>query len=163
DTLVVSKESFEARKKEYETLITVKIPKNKEDIAEARAHGDLRENAEYKMARQEQDMLLARKAELEIDINRCRVTDFSDASDNAVGLGTVVDLKPASSSEASSYAILGAWDSDPDRRIVSYQTPLARALIGKKVGETVEIDIEGNVEEWTVRGIQRWVDVQSSF
>ncbi len=63
EELVVSKSSFESRKKEYEELIQVKIPRNKEEIAEARGHGDLRENAEYKMARQEQDILLAHKNE----------------------------------------------------------------------------------------------------
>jgi transcription elongation factor GreA len=160
---MVSNESFEARKKEYELLITVKIPKNKEDIAEARAHGDLRENAEYKMARQEQDIMLSRKAELEIDINRSRVTDFSDAPTDSIGIGSVVELEQASTGQVNKYSILGAWDSDPDRNIVSYKTPLAKALIGKQTGDSVEIDIDGHSENWKVRGIQRWIDTKQKL
>lgn len=158
ENLFVSRKSFEERKKEYEILISEKIPKNKEDIAEARAHGDLRENAEYKMARQEQDILLARKSELEVDLNRSRVTDFRDAPEDTVGIGSVVDLEQASTGTVNRYSILGAWDSDPERSIISYKTPLAKAIIGKSVGESVEIDIEGHAENWRIRGIARWID-----
>ena len=76
EALIVSKRSLDLRKKEYEVLVGKKIPKNKEDIAEARAHGDLKENAEYKMARQEQDLLLARKSELERDLAARRSRTF---------------------------------------------------------------------------------------
>lgn len=158
DSLIVSKDSFEERKKEYESLIQVKIPKNKEDIAEARAHGDLRENAEYKMARQEQDILLSRKSELELEINRAQVTDFSDAPKDNVGIGNIVDLEQASTGQVTTYAILGAWDSDPEKNVLSYQTPLAKALIGQKIGATVDIDIDGHSENWTIRGIRRWIE-----
>lgn len=160
DSLIVSKDSFEERKKEYENLIQVKIPKNKEDIAEARAHGDLRENAEYKMARQEQDILLSRKSELELEINRAQVTDFSDAPKDNVGIGNIVDLEQASTGQVTTYAILGAWDSDPDKNVLSYQTPLAKALISQQIGATVDIEIDGHRENWTIRGIRRWVDEQ---
>lgn len=158
DELVVSQSSFEERKKEYEILITEKIPGNKEEIAEARAHGDLRENAEYKMARQEQDILLSRKNELEVAINKARVTDFSDASTDSVSIGSVVDLKQASSNETVTYSILGAWDGDPEKHILSYQTPLAKALLGKKAGDQVVVEIDGHEESWTVQDIARWVD-----
>ncbi|MCC5806759.1 MAG: GreA/GreB family elongation factor [Opitutales bacterium] len=156
--LIVSKPSLAARKREYEELIQQKIPQNKLDIAEARAHGDLRENAEYKMARQEQDILLARKAELEIDINRARTTDFSDAPDSSVGIGTVVELEQGSSGNVVTYAILGAWDGDPEKNIVSYQTPLAKALIGKQPGESVEIEVDSHRDTWKIRSIARWIE-----
>jgi transcription elongation factor GreA len=158
EALVVSKSSFEKRKREYDELVQVKIPQNKIDIAEARAHGDLRENAEYKMARQEQDILLSQKNELDVDLARARVTDFSEASTEQVGVGNVVDLEQASTGNRVTYAILGAWDGDPEKNILSYQTPLARAIIGKKVKDTVEVEIEGHREGWQVKGIRRWVD-----
>jgi transcription elongation factor GreA len=158
EELVVSKESFAERKREYEQLVNDRIPKNKEDIAEARSHGDLRENAEYKMARQEQDMLLARKNELEIAINKARVTDFTDAGTDAISIGTVVDLVPASSGKPVTYSILGAWDSDPESNTVSYQTPLGRALLGRQRGEQVTVEIDGHEETWTIKDIARWVD-----
>lgn len=160
DDLIVSKSSFEARKREYDVLITEKIPRNKEDIAEARSHGDLRENAEYKMARQEQDLLLARKNELESAINRARVTDFSDASTDQVTIGSVVDLEQASNGELATYSILGAWDGNPEAHVLSYQTPLAKALLGKVPGDQVSVEIDGHEENWTVKQISRWVDRQ---
>lgn len=159
DALIVSKGSFEDRKKEYELLVSEKIPKNKQDIAEARAHGDLKENSEYKMARQEQDILLARKSELERDINRAQVTDFKDAPSENVGIGSSVEVAQLSSGAGHRYAILGAWDSNPEENILSYLTPLARALTGKKVGDTVEIEVDGHKEAWQVKTISRWVEL----
>ncbi|MGC9450918.1 MAG: GreA/GreB family elongation factor [Oceanipulchritudo sp.] len=159
EELVVSRESLERRKKEYELLVNEKIPRNKEEIAEARGHGDLRENAEYKMARQEQDLLLAQKNELEIAINKARVTDFKDASLSMVSIGSVVDLESASNKERVTYNILGAWDGDPDRNILSYQTPLGRALLGRGKGDRVSVEIDGHEETWTVKDIKRWVDL----
>ncbi len=156
--LIVSQSSFNAAKKEYEELIARKIPENKEAIATAREHGDLKENSEYKMARQDQDILLARKNELEVDLSRARVTDFNDATNDLVGIGSIVELKEGSSGKAQRYSILGAWDSDPDNDILSYKTPLAQQLIGKKEGEVVTTKIGGNEEDWTLLKIARWVD-----
>jgi len=158
--LFVSQPSYDERKAEYEELVATKIPKNKEDIAEARAHGDLKENAEYKMARQEQDVLLARKSSLERDLGRAQITDFSEAPTGTVGIGSTVDLFAASSGGKHHYSILGAWDSDPEKDVLSYQTPLARALTGRSVGESVEIEIDGHREVWEIKGIGRWVDEQ---
>ncbi len=156
--LIVSQGSFDAAKKEYELLITKKIPENKEAIQVAREHGDLKENSEYKMARQDQDILLARKSELEVDLSRARVTDFSEATTDNVGIGSVVELKEGSSGTTRSYSILGAWDSDPENNVLSYKTPLAQALLGKEAGSTVTTKIGGSEESWTVLKIARWVD-----
>ena len=159
DELVVSAGSFEKRKKEYEELIQVKIPRNKEEIAEARSHGDLRENAEYKMARQEQDLLLAQKNELEVAINKARVSDFKDASTNSVSIGSVVELNRLTTGEKVTYTILGAWDGDPEKSILSYQTPMARALLGKTENDKIVVEIDGHEETYTVLDIRRWVDL----
>jgi len=158
--LIVSKWSFEALKKEYELLVTVKIPENKEAIAIAREHGDLKENSEYKMARQDQDTLLATKNQLESDISRAQQTDFSDAPTDVVGIGSVVELIQGSNGETVTYSILGAFDSDPEKNILSYMTPLAEKLISRKPGDSVKISVEGHEEEWTVKAISRWVDLQ---
>ena len=161
DGLVVSQKSFDLAKVEYEELISVKIPENKEAIAVAREHGDLKENSEYKMARQDQDILLSRKNELEVDLSRARVTDFTDATLENIGIGSVVTLKEGSSGKNRRYSILGAWDSDPDNDILSYKTPLAQSLIGKKVDDSVQTSIGGNDETWTILRLERWVDLNS--
>ena len=156
--LIVSQSSFDAAKHEYEELIATKIPENKEAIATAREHGDLKENSEYKMARQDQDILLSRKNELEVDLSRARVSDFTDVSSDVVGIGSVVELKEGSSGKTRRYSILGAWDSDPDNDVLSYKTPLAKQLLGKKTGEVVTTKIGGNEEDWTLLKLARWVD-----
>lgn len=158
EALIVSQVSFDKAKTEYEELISEKIPENKKAIQVARDHGDLKENSEYKMARQDQDILLSRKNELEVDLSRARVTDFKDATTANVGIGSVVELKEGSSGETQKYAILGAWDSDPKNDVLSYKTPLGQALMGKEKGAKVATNIGGNEEEWTVLGITRWVD-----
>ena len=158
DTLIVSQESFNEAKAEYEELIATKIPENKLAIQVARDHGDLKENTEYKMARQDQDLLLSRKNELEVDLSRARVTDFTEATTENVGIGSIVELKDGSSGKKQKYAFLGAWDSDPDNDVLSYKTPLVQALIGKEKGATVTTKIGGNEEKWTILSISRWVD-----
>jgi transcription elongation factor GreA len=158
DTLIVSQESFNEAKAEYEELIATKIPENKLAIQVARDHGDLKENSEYKMARQDQDLLLSRKNELEVDLSRARVTDFTEATTESVGIGSIIELKDGSSGKKQKYAFLGAWDSDPENDVLSYKTPLAQALIGKEKGATVTTKIGGNEEKWTILSIARWVD-----
>lgn len=158
DALIVSQESFNEAKAEYEELIATKIPENKLAIQVARDHGDLKENSEYKMARQDQDLLLSRKNELEVDLSRARVTDFTEATTESVGIGSIVELKDGSSGKKQKYAFLGAWDSDPENDVLSYKTPLAQALIGKEKGATVTTKIGGNEEMWTILNIARWVD-----
>jgi len=158
EELIVSQKSLDARKAEYEELITKKIPENKEAIATAREHGDLKENSEYKMARQDQETLMARKAQLEGDFNRARVTDFTEADADRVSIGSLVELIQGNSTEIQTYAILGAWDSQPERNILSYKTPLGQSLLGKQADEIVQTEIDNNVETWTIKGIERWVE-----
>lgn len=158
DKLIVSNESLEARKKEYEILISQKIPENKEAIATARDHGDLKENSEYKMARQDQDMLLAQKALLESEMTKARVTDFSEVTNDLIGIGSVVDVTQQSSGKKHRFAILGAWDSNPEEDILSYKTPMGQSLLAKKVGDQISIEIDDNEETWTIEHISRWID-----
>ena len=155
-SLLVSQESLDEKKNEYEDLITRKIPENKKAIEVAREHGDLRENAEYKMAREDQTTLMARKAQLEVDFARVRVTDFSDAVEDEISVGSVVVL--ASGKQSQTYSILGAWDSDPESNIISYKTPLAQNLIGSRAGDKVELEIGGSKAKWEIKQIKRWVD-----
>jgi transcription elongation factor GreA len=155
-SLMVSQESLNEKKVEYEDLVTKKIPENKKAIEVAREHGDLRENAEYKMAREDQTTLMARKAQLEADFARVRVTDFEDANTEEVSIGSIVGL--SAGKKKLKFSILGAWDSDPESNIISYKTPLAQKLIGSKAGDVVKIDVEGDSTDWKIAKIERWVD-----
>ena len=158
ENLIVSKSSLDLVKEDYNKLVTRKIPENKQAIAQARVLGDLRENSEYIMARQEQDTLLARKSQLEQDIGRARVTDFAEAPTDTVGIGSAVELQEGSTGRIVTYYILGAWDSDPGANILSYKTPLGQSLIAQRVGDTVSTVIDDSEETWTIRSISRWAE-----
>jgi len=142
ETLVVSWSSLDKRKAEYEELIKKKIPENTREIALARSYGDLSENFEFKAAKQMQAVLMRRKSELEQMLHRAQGTDFSNSDTTQVSIGTVVRLRDVASSKEESYTILGAWDGDPERHVISYQTAIGQALLGKKPGERVTLNTD---------------------
>ena len=158
DSLIVSQASYDQKMEDLDLLNKEKIPANSQAIEAARELGDLRENAEYQMAKDEQKVLLARQSELQTDLMRAKPTDFMDAPTDFVGIGSIVNLIDSNSGENQRYVILGAWDSDPDNNILSYLTPLGQKLLGKKNGENVETEVEGNVQSWKIEGLTRWVD-----
>jgi len=141
-TLIVSWESLEKRKDEFDELVNKKIPENTKEISIARSYGDLRENFEFKAAKEMQRVLSRRKAETERDLSVARGTDFANPDTTAVSIGTTVKLKELVDGRVDVYTILGAWDSDPQRGIVSYLAAIAQALLGHKVGEQLEVPTE---------------------
>jgi transcription elongation GreA/GreB family factor len=158
EQLLVSRESYERKRVEYEDIVSRRIPDNSKAIAAAREHGDLRENSEFKMAKQDQSVLMAQKAQLERDLARARITDFADATTDQVSVGTIVDLRDVVNGKAVRYSLLGAWDSDPDNHRIAYKTPLGQALLGKRIGEHVRLKIGGANQEFQVAGIIRFID-----
>lgn len=153
-SLVVSWESLERRNAEYRELVDKKIPANSKEIAIARSYGDLRENHEYKAAKEMQKILMRRKSELEGQLGRARGTDFANSKTDAVSIGTVVKVTDQLTNSSDTFTILGAWDSDPDKGIVSYLTPLAQALINKKVGEEAEFEMDGAKKRYRIDSIE---------
>lgn len=139
NSLIVSWESLERKKKELEELVSVKIPQNKHDIQIARAEGDLRENGGYKAAKEQQSVLLRLQNKMERELRLARGTDFTNTPVDKVGIGTVVDYETPGSGQVETLTILGAWDGDVENNIVSYLSEIAKALIGKAPGETAEI------------------------
>ncbi len=137
EALVVSWSSLERRKAEYEELVNKKIPENSREIGVARSYGDLRENFEFKAAKEMQAVLMRRKTELEAALHLARGTTFENPDTTQISIGTVVRLRETDSGREESYTVLGAWDGDPERGIISYQTAIGRALLGRKVGEVV--------------------------
>src|SRR3989441_9052226 len=125
--LVVSWESLERRKNEYHELVEKKIPANSKEIAVARSYGDLRENHEYKAAKEMQKLLMRRKSELESQLVRARGTDFTNARTETVSIGTVVRASDLDTNQPERFTILGAWESDPVQGVVSYLSPVAQA------------------------------------
>jgi len=147
EALIVSWESLERRKEEYEDLIKKKIPENTREIAVARSYGDLRENFEFKAAKEMQRVLQRRQAEMEVALSRARGTDFSNADTGMVSIGTIVTYRNLDSGASQTYTILGAWDGKVEKGILSYQSGISQALLGKKIGEQVDLPTEHGTEK----------------
>ena len=155
-TLLVSWESLERRRTEYHELVEKKIPANSKEIAIARSYGDLRENHEYKAAKEMQKILMRQKEDLEAALNRARGQDFANAKTDVVGPGTIVLATDLATNQPESFTILGAWDSDPDKGIISYLTPVAMAMVNRKVGDEVEFELHGSKRRHRIEKIETW-------
>jgi transcription elongation GreA/GreB family factor len=142
EALVVSWDSLEKKKQELEDIINVKIPQNKKDIQIAREYGDLRENFEYKSAKQQQAVLLRMQAKHERELRHARGTDFADSPTDKVGIGTIVDIEDLTDGSKDTYTILGAWDGDVEKNIIAYLSETAKALIGRVPGDEVDVPTE---------------------
>jgi transcription elongation GreA/GreB family factor len=153
--LIISWASYHKRNAEMEDIIQNKIPQNSKEIAQARSYGDLRENFEYKAAKDMQRLLMRRRAELENLLARAQPTDFADARTDVVSIGTTVTLTDLTTNQQHTYHILGAWDSDTNRNIISYPAALAQALLNKKPGETVETGGEGGKLAYRIDRIEK--------
>ncbi len=140
--MIVSWPSLERRKLELDDLVNKQIPKNIEEISVARSYGDLRENFEFKAAKEMQSVLARRRTELEYDLGRARGTNFASPDITMVSIGTTVGLKDVATGAQEKYAILGAWDGDPEKQILSYLTVIGQALLGHRVGETINLPDE---------------------
>ncbi len=119
----------------------------------ARSYGDLRENHEFKAAKEEQKRLTGLKASIAAELDRSRGTDFATVRTDLVSLGTKVDLTELNSGQNEVYSVMGAWDSEPDNQIVSYLTPLAQALMNKPVGTEVTFDMGGHEKRYRINSI----------
>lgn len=155
DSLIVSWESLEKKKRDFDELVNKKIPENVKEISIARSYGDLRENFEFKAAKEMQRVLNRRRGEMERDLSLARGTDFANTDASAANIGTVVTLRE-NDGRMDQYSILGAWDSVPEKGIVSYLSALAKALIGHKVGDRLEVPTEHGNRTVVIEKIEAW-------
>ena len=160
ETLTVSWASLEKRKEEFEDLVNRQIPQNTKDIATARSYGDLRENFEFKSAKEQQRVLMRRRAEAESDLSRARGTNFENPDTNQVSIGTIVTLRDSMGVEET-YSILGAWDSAPELGIISYKAVIGQALLGKSLGDGAELPTETGSRGVTITRIEPFTNLDS--
>jgi transcription elongation factor GreA len=123
-------------------------------IAEARAHGDLSENAEYHAAREKQSFIEGRIAELESVIPSAEVIDTSKLSGNQVRFGAHVTVVDEETEDEKTYRIVGQHEADMKNGSISISSPLAKALIGKKVGDSVEVPAPGGARVYEIAGVR---------
>ena len=138
--LAATKKAVEAKREELRTLLEVDIPKTLKGINAAAAEGDLRENFEYHMLRDRQELQSARAAKLQEELAIVRILEPGAADTSTVNIGTVVHLERADGSAIEPLTILGAWDADLDRRIFANGSDLAQGLLGLEVGEKATVE-----------------------
>jgi len=157
ETLIVSETSYTEKKAAYDRLIKEEIPQNREDIKVARSYGDLRENFEYKSAKEYQRVLMKRQGDWERDLKLAQPTDFANPDPSKVSIGTIVSLEPVGPGSPLTYTVLGAWDSDPDNGIIAYLSERGLAILDKKIGDEVEFPLgTGGTERYRITGVQAW-------
>lgn len=152
--MMVTAQKLKEKKEYLEQLQKVEVPKNAKEIEEARARGDLKENAEYKAAKEYQHKLNSDIARLQAEINRAVVFDPTTATTAFVSFSTVVTLYNKDKQKDEVYTILGPWESDPDNGVISYMAPFGNALMDSKVGDDVEFAINEYKSHYTVKDIK---------
>jgi len=150
----MTKEEYEMLKKELEYLKKVKRKEIVEAIATARAHGDLSENAEYDAAKEEQGLTEAKIANLEGKLSQSEIIDPSKIQSDKVMFGAKVKIYDDEQEKEIWYEILGEFSYDLSKGQIPYNSPIAKALIGSKVGDWVEVEMAGGTKDFEILEIK---------
>ncbi len=149
----MTKNGYETLKRELEKIRKVDRPKNIQDIAEAREHGDLRENAEFKAAKEHQNFLDTRIAELTQKLRQAEIIEIGTGASDTVVFGTTVRILDVKSKAEKTYRLLGAEEADVKNGSISVQSPLGRQLIGRQVGDVVKVNRPAGPIEYEIQDI----------
>lgn len=142
-------------REELENLKSVKRPAVINAIAEARAHGDLKENAEYHAAREQQGFIEGRIQELEYALSHAQLIDVATiTAGSRVVFGATVDLADSDTGDEVTYKIVGDLESDIKQRLISISSPMARAMIGKHEGDSITIEAPGGNREFDIIAVR---------
>jgi transcription elongation factor GreA len=150
DTIPITKQGFNALEDELKDLKSVKRPAVIEAIVTARAHGDLSENAEYHAAKEQQSFIEGRIMELTAVIGKAQIIDVGALSGDKIKFGATVLLVDEDSGVEETYTIVGEYEADADKKRISITSPIARALIGKSVGDSVQVRAPGGLKKYEV-------------
>ena len=140
-TLWTTEKGYTTMKEKLSQIGTVEMVDNAREIEAARALGDLRENAEYKFALERRARLQGELKMLSEQMNRARILTKQDISSDEAGVGSIVEVKDKDGKKIK-YTILGMWDADPEKNILSSQSKLALAMMGKRIGDSFEFKDE---------------------
>ncbi|NGX48010.1 MAG: Transcription elongation factor GreA [Chlamydiae bacterium] len=138
EVIWTTQEGYLSLQKRLEQIGTIETVENAKEIEVARAHGDLRENAEFKAALEKRDRLQTELKFLSDQLNKSRILIKEEIDTNEVSIGTIADWESEDGGNIS-YTLLGPWDADPDKYILSFQSKLANSMLGLKIGDTIEI------------------------
>ena len=139
---------------ELNELKTKTRPRIIQSIAEAREHGDLKENAEYHAARERQSFIEGRVIELEDVVSRAEVINTSQLTGETITFGTIVTVADEDTDEESEFSIVGPYEADLSKGLISTSSPIAKALIGKRVSDSVEVRTPRGTKMFEVIGVK---------
>ncbi|MEM1049309.1 MAG: transcription elongation factor GreA [Pseudomonadota bacterium] len=154
EKIPMTESGFAALNEELKQRTSVERPRIIQAISEARAHGDLSENAEYHAAKEQQSHNEGRVAELEDVISRAEVIDVTKLGGDVVKFGATVDLIDEDTEEDKCYKIVGDMEADVKQGMISISSPIARALIGKSVGDSIEVAAPGGARGYEITGVK---------
>jgi transcription elongation factor GreA len=149
----ITKKGYEALQAELERYKKIERPKNIRDIEEARAHGDISENAEFEAAKERQSHIDGRIRDLEHKLAEAQIIDTSNLSTEKVVFGATVTVKDLQGDKQQRYTLVGQDEADLKNGKISVQSPVGRALIGKRVGDILEVQTPAKVAEYEVLNI----------
>ena len=151
--LMVTSKMYDEKKRQLQNIIDVDVPANSKEIGFALSLGDLRENAEYKAAKERQTILNSTATRLQEEIDRAQIFDPTTVTIARVSFGTIVHLMNNSSNKEETYTILGPWESDPNNQVISYMSPFGNAILNHREGETVAFTINERDYNYTINAI----------
>jgi len=154
DRVPMTQEAYNKKMADVEELENVVMPQIAEDIALARAEGDLKENAEYHAAREQQSFIEGRIKEIESKLSHAQIIDITQMNDDGkVIFGTTVQLLDLESDESVTYKIVGDDEADIKKGLISFSSPLARAIIGKREGDEVNFNAPAGMREYEIEKV----------
>ncbi|MFH1840832.1 MAG: transcription elongation factor GreA [Candidatus Shapirobacteria bacterium] len=153
NTILMTKTGLDRIKKEYDILVRDKRPAILERLSEARLAGDLKENTEYSSSKDELAFIDGRIGELEVIMARAKPVNDQRSDSLQVGLGCRVTVKNGDA-QANIFNIVGEWEADPMAKKISYQSPLGKSLMGRKIGDQVEVEAPAGKIVYTITQIK---------
>lgn len=154
ETVPFTREGFQRLKIELDQLKSVERPKIIREIAEARSHGDLSENAEYHAAKEKQGFIEARIADLDDKLSRAQVIELESGKEDRVKFGAWVTVTDEESGDEKTYRIVGDLETDLEKGLISHASPIGRALMGKQAGDVIEVHVPKGTVEYAVNEIR---------
>ncbi len=149
----ITKSGFDKLKKILDRLKRIEVPENIRDIEEARAHGDISENAEYAAAKERQSFLQGKIQEIENNLASSVIIDPHELTNDKVVFGAVVTIENIDTEEVTKYQLVGPFESEIKENKISVSSPIGKALIGKTIGEEVRVNTPGGVKEFEILDI----------
>lgn len=153
--LLVTRRSYENKQKELRHILEVEIPENSREIGLAMSKGDLRENAEYNAALEKQELLKTSASRLQEELQSAQIFDDGQVNTEVISFGTRVELLNLDNQSSETFTLLGPWESEPAKNIISYRSPLGIELLNHKVGDELEFTIGDRRFRYVVKGIEK--------